>query len=133
MAAMQSLSTPWFPASLRESKAYWKASKSRGGFCDHHSSRISTAQRTDSIMESHNPIGLGHQGYGGYAVPAQYTMVSCQPLRAAGDSVITIVRGSQRLNVPTALWKAIIPLDWDIRAMAAMQSQLSTPWCPASL
>ena len=60
-------------------------------------------------MESHNPIRLGHQGYGGYAVPAQYTMVSCQPLRAAGDSVITIVRGSQRLNVPTAWWKAIIP------------------------
>ena len=28
---------------------HWKASKSRGGFCDHHSSRISTAQRTDSI------------------------------------------------------------------------------------
>ena len=53
-------------------------------------------------MESHNPIRLGHQGYGGYAVPAQYTKVSCQPLRAAGDSVITIVRGSQRLNVPTA-------------------------------
>ena len=25
-----------------------------------------------------------------------------KPLRAAGDSVITIVRGSQRLNVPTA-------------------------------
>ena len=32
------------------------ASKSRGGFCDHHSSRISTSQRTDSMMESHNPI-----------------------------------------------------------------------------
>ena len=108
MAAMQSLSTPWCPASLRESKAYWKASKSRGGFCDHHSSRISTVQRTDSFVESHNPIRLGHQGYGGYAVP-QYTMVSCQPLRAAGDSVITIVRGSQRLNVPTAWWKAKIP------------------------
>ena len=56
MAAMQSLSTPWCPASLRESKAHWKASKSRGGFCDHHSSRISTAQRTDSMMESQNPI-----------------------------------------------------------------------------
>ena len=118
---MQSLSTPWFPANLRESKAYWKASKSRGGFCDHHSSRISTAQRTDSIMESHNPIRLGQQGYGGYAVPAQYTMVSCQPLRAAGDSVITIVRGSQRLNVPTALWKAIIPFLGPALAILSMR------------
>ena len=91
MAAMQSLSTPWCPASLRESKAYWKASKSRGGFCDHHSSRISTAQRTDSMMESHNPIfgsnGLDLAGFY-WSLPFWLSGTTC--VSAARPSIFLI-------------------------------------------